>query len=250
VNFNIRRLSRVLVMRPIFVRHALIVGFALLSARVPLAIGAPQSPAPAKDARETAAFFETLVNSELAVNHVPGAVVVLVKNGELLFSAGYGYADIAAKRRVTPDSTIFPLGSIAESVTATALMKLVEEGKLHLGDDVDHCLRSFRIDHSMPQPVKIIDLLTHTGGFEEEPGVRRASAGEIPGRAHAFAGLPPGGPDQPLCAGILSPRVCRGRYHRDTIRALRRAIRFCSPVHEPILISPARGLAAGYGGWV
>ncbi len=174
-------------------------GIALLPVSVPQAIGAPQNSVPPKDVKETAAFFETLVNNELAANHVPGAVVVLVKNGELFFSAGYGYADVAAKRRVNPGTTIFRLGSIAECVTATALMKLVEEGKLHLGDDVDRCLRSFRIDHSIPQPVRILDLLTHTGGLEEEligTAARRASdvlplrqylAGHMPTRV-----FPPG----------------------------------------------------------
>src|SRR4029434_6701749 len=95
-----------------------------------------------------------------------GAVVSVVNDGHVLFQKGYGYADVEAKKPVLADQTLFRPGSISKLFTATAVMQLVEQGKLDLDRDVSEYL-DFAIPKTFPEPVTLRQLLTHTGGFEE-----------------------------------------------------------------------------------
>ena len=71
---------------------------------------------------------------------VAGAVVVVVKDGQVLLQKGYGYADVAAKKPVDPQRTLFRAGSVAKLVTDTAVMQQVELGKLDLDADINKYL--------------------------------------------------------------------------------------------------------------
>ena len=62
----------------------------------------------------------------------PGAAVVLIKDGEIIFSKGYGYADIENEIRVDPSETIFEYGSISKLFVYTTIMRLWEEGRIDL----------------------------------------------------------------------------------------------------------------------
>jgi CubicO group peptidase (beta-lactamase class C family) len=130
---------------------------------------APQ-PTPAPTPELTKADFETflgaLVPSQLQNRNIAGAVVSVVKDGQVLFQKGYGYADFEAKKPVLPDQTLFRPGSISKLFTATAVMQLVEQGKLDLDRDVNDYL-DFAIPKTYPEPVTLRQLLTHTAGFEE-----------------------------------------------------------------------------------
>ncbi len=112
-------------------------------------------------------FFDGLMNDHLRSKHVAGAVVSVVKDGKLVFTKGYGYSDYAAKRQVSPDSTIFRIGSISKTFTWTAVMQLVEQGKLNLDEDVNVYLRDFKIPEGEGGPVTLRHLMTHTPGFED-----------------------------------------------------------------------------------
>lgn len=68
--------------------------------------------------------------------HIPGIVVAVVRGEEILLSKGYGFADLEAKRPMQPDKTIVRPGSIGKIFTVTAVLQLVEQGKLGLDDDV------------------------------------------------------------------------------------------------------------------
>ena len=129
---------------------------------------APTQPSPTPEL--TKADFETLLDalipSQLRNRNIAGAVVSVVKDGQVLFQKGYGYADVDAKKPVLPDQTLFRPGSISKLFTATAVMQLVEQGKLDLDRDVDDYL-DFPIPKTYPEPVTLRQLLTHTGGFEE-----------------------------------------------------------------------------------
>ncbi len=95
-----------------------------------------------------------------------GAVITVVKDGQVLLAKGYGYADFAAKRPVIADQTLFRPGSISKVFTATAVMQLVEQGKLDLDRDVNDYL-DFVIPKTFAEAVTLRRLLTHTAGFEE-----------------------------------------------------------------------------------
>jgi CubicO group peptidase (beta-lactamase class C family) len=93
-------------------------------------------------------------------------VVVVVKDREILFAKGYGYADLESKRPMDPEKTLVRVGSISKLLTATAVMQLAEAGKLTLEDDVNQHLKGFQLDKSYTEPITFAHLLTHTHGFD------------------------------------------------------------------------------------
>ncbi|MGC4750404.1 serine hydrolase domain-containing protein [Micromonospora sp. DT201] len=128
-------------------------------------------PGAAQAARPTdyQAFFDDLVPAQLAKYRIPGAAVVVVDGQHPLFAQGYGLADVDARVPVSPDRTGFFIGSNAKLWTTTAVMQLVQQGKLDLNTDVNHYLTVFKIRDTYPgQPVTLAHLLTHTSGFVDE----------------------------------------------------------------------------------
>jgi len=134
-------------------------------AKVP-AVASQPSPAPAFTRQDFETFLDALIPSQLQNRDIAGAVVSVVKDGQVLFAKGYGYADVAAKKPVLADQTLFRPGSISKLFTATAVMQLVEQGKLDLDHDVNEYL-DFAIPKTYPEPLTLRRLLTHTAGFEE-----------------------------------------------------------------------------------
>ncbi len=115
---------------------------------------------------DVSTFVDGIVPLQLARDNIAGAVVVVVKDGQILFQRGYGYADVKTKRPVSPQHTLFRVGSISKLFTWTAVMQLVQAGKLNLDQNVNSYL-DFRIPATYPQPITLRDLMTHTPGFEE-----------------------------------------------------------------------------------
>src|SRR5947207_4055894 len=134
-------------------------------AEVPMVTPQP-SPAPQLTKADFETFLDALIPSQLRNRNIAGAVVSVVKDGQVLFQKGYGYADFEAKQPVLPDQTLFRPGSISKLFTATAVMQLVEQGKLDLDRDVRGYL-DFAIPIIYPEPVMLRQLLTHTAGFED-----------------------------------------------------------------------------------
>jgi CubicO group peptidase (beta-lactamase class C family) len=134
-------------------------------ANVPVVAPHP-SPGPELTEADFETFLDALIPSQLQNRNIAGAVVSVVKDGQVLFQKGYGYADVEQKKPVLPDQTLFRPGSISKLFTATAVMQLVEQGKLDLDRNVNDYL-DFPIPKTYPQPVTLRQLLTHTGGFEE-----------------------------------------------------------------------------------
>ena len=118
------------------------------------------------DPAEMEAFLDDLFAQDMAENHVAGAAVAVVKDGKLFFAKGYGFADVDKKIPVDPEQTLFRVGSVGKTFTWTAVMQLVEQGKLDLDADVNTYL-DFRIPDTYPEPIRLRHLLTHTSGFEQ-----------------------------------------------------------------------------------
>ena len=158
----------------IFASVALQLCSAPLSAQTQIPAASPSgsaAPIPTSMTRELTAedaqaWLDGLVPYALQKNNLAGAVVVIVKNGQILVAKGYGYADIAAKTPVDPATTLFRPGSISKTFMWTAVMQLVEQGKLDLDADVNKYL-DFTIPPRAGQPLTLRDLMTHTPGFEE-----------------------------------------------------------------------------------
>lgn len=126
---------------------------------------AAQTAQPAHDLTEAdlGAFLDGFVPTALGRGDIAGAVVVVVKDGKVLVEKGYGVADVKANKPVDPMRTLFRPGSISKLFTWTAVMQLVEQGRLDLDRDVNAYL-DFRIPG---RPVSLRNLMTHTSGFEE-----------------------------------------------------------------------------------
>lgn len=117
-------------------------------------------------AADLEAFLDGLIPLQVQRDDIAGAVVAVVKDGKVLFEKGYGYSDVGKKTPVTPQTTLFRPGSISKLFTWTAVMQLVQEGKLNLDQDVNTYL-DFKIPTTFPNPITLRDLMTHTPGFEE-----------------------------------------------------------------------------------
>ena len=118
------------------------------------------------DARQLESFLDGLMAAHLEDHHVAGAVVSVVRNGELLLAKGYGFSDNDKRTPVDPARTMFRIGSVSKLFTWTAVMQLVEQGKLDLDADVNRYI-DFAIPATYPQPITLRHLLTHTPGFED-----------------------------------------------------------------------------------
>jgi CubicO group peptidase (beta-lactamase class C family) len=134
-----------------------------LGKNLPVASSQQQGPT---DPAELEAFLDDLLGKEMAEQHIAGAAVAVVKDSKLFFSKGYGSADLEKGIPVDPEQTGFLIGSVTKLFTWTAVMQLVEQGKLDLDADINTYL-DFRIPDTYPQPITLKHLLTHTAGFED-----------------------------------------------------------------------------------
>ena len=112
------------------------------------------------------AWLDGYLPYALKSGDIAGAEVAIVKDGQILTARGYGFADVEKRRPIDPARTLFRPGSVSKLVTWTAVMQLVDEGKLDLDRDVNSYL-DFKIPPRDGKPITLRQILTHTAGFEE-----------------------------------------------------------------------------------
>lgn len=121
-----------------------------------------------KTPQELETFLDGIMAAHLKAQRTPGATVSVVKDGQLFFAKGYGFADVEKQIPVDADQTLFRPGSVSKLFGWTALMQLVEQGKVSLDADVNTYLTQFKIPDTWPgKPVTVRNLFTHTEGFED-----------------------------------------------------------------------------------
>jgi len=120
-----------------------------------------------RGAEELEHFIDGVMAAHLQAQHITGATISVVKDGKLYFEKGYGFADLSKRTPVDAEKTLFEPASISKLFTWTAVMQLVEQGKLRLDGDVNDYLTDFKIPSTFDQPVTIKNLMTHTAGFED-----------------------------------------------------------------------------------
>ena len=147
--------------------HAGPAALALVAALTLAAQADADAPVGPSDPREVEAFFDGLLPGLLAAQHAPGAVISVVRDGNVLFEKGYGLADVDTGRPMDPERTLMRVASVSKLFTATAAMQLVAAGKLDLHADVNQYLVGFRIEDGFGGPVTLHHLLTHTAGFDD-----------------------------------------------------------------------------------
>lgn len=118
-------------------------------------------------ARAAPAELDGLVEAEMRRAGIPGLALGYAREGRVAFARGYGLADLAGRRPVTAD-TVFPLASVTKTVTATAVMQLVEAGRLDLDAAVAPLLDFPLANPHHPElPITARHLLTHTSGLSD-----------------------------------------------------------------------------------
>ncbi|MEK8129453.1 serine hydrolase [Paenibacillus filicis] len=148
----------------------------LLSATIATACTGPTnvSPAPAadkvslegpQDAKELEAFADGVFADKMKKFNTVGSNFAVVKDGKVILSKGYGYAD---KEKKTPvdSNTVFQIGSVTKSFTALAAMQLVDQGKIDLKQDIQEYLGGMKVPNTTGKKLTMYDLLTYAGGFD------------------------------------------------------------------------------------
>ena len=132
------------------------------------------------DAKELERFLDKIFNEEMEKEHIPGAVFVFVKDGTVFFSKGYGFVDLDRTKPVSPERTIWRIGSISKVFTATAVVQLADRRKISLQDDVNRYLKRIKVPANYPQPITAAQLLSHTAGLDEiRPGTQAANSAGV-----------------------------------------------------------------------
>jgi CubicO group peptidase (beta-lactamase class C family) len=143
------------------------------------------------------AGFDRLVISFMKKHQVPGGALAVTKDGRVVYSRGFGYADTGKMQPVVPQA-LFRIASISKPITAAAVLKLVEQGKLKLDDFAFQILQlqpfleeKKRVDPRL-RKITIRQLLQHTAGWDRDKSfdpmfesVKIARALKVPPPAHA-----------------------------------------------------------------
>jgi CubicO group peptidase (beta-lactamase class C family) len=121
------------------------------------------------DVASSLELLSAWTESQMAYRGQPGLSMGVIYDQELIWSRGFGYADLAAKRPAD-STTVYRIASITKLFTATAIMQLRDEGKLQLDDPVAHHLPWFKVKNTFRDApeITIRHLLTHTSGLPRE----------------------------------------------------------------------------------
>jgi CubicO group peptidase (beta-lactamase class C family) len=114
---------------------------------------------------QTSASIDDYVNSEMQRQHIPGLSLLVARDGKIVRAQGYGFSNVELQVPVKPE-TVFQSGSVGKQFTATAVMMLVEEGKIKLDDPITNYLKDAP---AAWRQVTIRELLSHTAGFTDYP---------------------------------------------------------------------------------
>jgi steroid delta-isomerase-like uncharacterized protein len=114
----------------------------------------------------TVATIETLIENTMQEHQVPGCAISVVKDEQLAYAKGFGVAELGSDRPITSQS-LFHLASNAKTVVSTAIMQLVEQGKIDLDAPVTAYLPYFELADERYQEITIRQLMSHTAGMPD-----------------------------------------------------------------------------------
>lgn len=111
-------------------------------------------------------FIDRFIDNQMRERHVPGAAVVVVRDGKVIVSKAYGWANVEQRRLVDVEETIFPVGSLSKPITAVAVMQLWEQGRVRLHEDILSYAPELTVMHGGGASITLHHLLTHTAGYD------------------------------------------------------------------------------------
>jgi CubicO group peptidase (beta-lactamase class C family) len=143
------------------------------------------------DAVDGLSAYDDLMRSLMAKWKIPGGSIAIAKDGKLVFARGYGFADREEKRLVAPDA-LFRIASISKPITAVAVLRLVEQGKINLDERALPAIGPLegppgaKVDPRL-DTITVRQLLQHTGGWDRD---KSFDAMFIPQQAARGVGAP------------------------------------------------------------
>ena len=167
---NVMRRARALIVVALLASLSLLTACGSTSSSSSLPPREPPSGEHQLTAEDVNAWLDGRLPDALKNGDIPGAVVSVVKDGQVVTTRGYGWADTGASGgqpvAVDPQKSLFRLASISKIPTSIAAMQLVEQGKVDLDADISAYL-DFEIERRFDEPLTLRHLLTHSAGFEE-----------------------------------------------------------------------------------
>nr|WP_230396910.1 MULTISPECIES: serine hydrolase [Bacillus cereus group] len=116
--------------------------------------------------KDVEAFTNKVIPEKMKKENAAGVALVVVKDNQILFQKGFGFSDKEKNTPIDPKKTVFRLASISKVFTASAVMQLVEQGKIDLNKDIVNYMGGLKYQNNMGEPVTMGHLLTHTTGFD------------------------------------------------------------------------------------
>lgn len=138
----------------------------ILCLTIPLEAESSLRPGKNINAHSLAFFFDEKVPVIMEEYHLAGVSLGVADKSGTLFEKGYGFSSLESKKKVEADTTLFRAGSVTKLFVWTSIMQLEQEGLLSLDDPVNQYL-DFSIPDNFEEPIRIIDLMNHTPGFED-----------------------------------------------------------------------------------
>jgi CubicO group peptidase (beta-lactamase class C family) len=150
------------------------------------------------------------IADRMAFHKVPGVSVAFFDHGKILWTRPYGFADVASKKPVTPD-TLFQAASISKPVAALAALRLVQDGKLTLDEDVNVKLRTWKVPDNaftVKEKVTVRRILSHSAGLTVHGFAGYASDESIPTVVQVLNGEKPAN-SEPIRVDIVPGTLWR-----------------------------------------
>ncbi|MES5868995.1 beta-lactamase family protein [Bacillus cereus group sp. RP32] len=116
--------------------------------------------------KDVEAFTNKVIPEKMKKEKAAGVALVVVKDNQILFQKGFGFSDKEKSTPIDPKKTVFRLASISKVFTASAVMQLVEQGKIDINKDIVNYMGGLKYQNKMGEPVTMEHLLTHTTGFD------------------------------------------------------------------------------------
>ena len=175
---NVTRRARALVVVVLLASLSLLTACGSTSSSASLPPREPPSGEHQLTAEDVNAWLDGKLPDALKNGDIPGAVVSVVKDGQVVTTRGYGWADTGASGgqpvAVDPQKSLFRVASISKIPTSIAAMQLVEQGKVDLDADISAYL-DFEIERRFDEPLTLRHLLTHSAGFDDKGSLTKTT---------------------------------------------------------------------------
>jgi CubicO group peptidase (beta-lactamase class C family) len=148
-------------------RRTIIAVLFCLATDASLAWAGPSSPAPGPAADSPSDVVDDVILGEMRKRHVAGLSLAIIQDGKIVKARGYGVTERGGDSPVTT-ATLFQAGSISKSVSALGALRLVEQSKLALDEDVNARLVTWKVpvnEFTREKKVTLRGLLSHTAGL-------------------------------------------------------------------------------------